>query len=95
MPVYLFSHASPKLAQDSPEQGWCHPLPSLGPLGPAARGTGSARNTGVQAPAPPQSCGFLSLSGCDLMLMPLTSGGAILEMDEEFGEQLQDFPGRL
>lgn len=28
------------------------------------------------------------------MLMPLTSDGAILEMNEEFGEQLQDFPGR-
>lgn len=27
------------------------------------------------------------------MLMPLTSDGAILEMNEGFREQLQDFPG--
>lgn len=28
------------------------------------------------------------------MLMPLASDGAIPEMNEGFGEQLQDFPGR-
>lgn len=71
----------------SPASVSSHPSPQL-------ETQAGAQKVSVQESIPPQSRGLCSLSGRDLMLMPLTSDGAILEMNEGFGEQLQDFPGR-